>query len=706
MAIITTSRFARRSLALCVVAGGAVLWLMITLVNIQLVSPRKAGGISSGGMMEREVLLPQRGRIMDANEEILTNNMQSTTLIADGYQLNDPKTISWALAYSKALHSPLWEKATTEKEQEKLISAFRGKILAQAASKTNGSKEYNLAKILLSEPEAAPEGVNAAQQHLEKLYNPEKVTEYVQAHMEYAAKIIAPFLSNTSVDDIMETVDKNGWIPKKRIVIARNLSEEKAEQLRQAIQNARVQGFTFETSSRRVYAVPDCMTHIMGYVAQTEFTGPYPVALAGLEKKFDDQLLGHNGIREYRKDSRGRIIPSVDSRFKAAVDGLNIRLTLNMEYQTIVEEELDAALNFYTDATHKPRGCIIIVEPKTGSILAMASRPHYNLNTRAGLGEGAYHYAVQSLYEPGSTFKIVSVTAAIDTGKATFSTPINCTPYLIPGSRPVTDHPRFYSSLTVADVLKKSSNPGAWRIALRSGWTVYKKYFDLYGFSSRTGIDLPDETNSRCQDGNNFVNFSRISFGYSVMVSPLQIAMAYAAIANDGVRMRPRLVDGIYVDDKNFQTSPPVEVCRVMSVNTARNLKNALWHVTDMDGTAKKARVEGYNVGGKTGTAHKAIQGGYAASNYTVSFVGMMPIENPSFVCLIVIDDPTGKYGKPGGGSVCAPVFQKLGTRLAAAMNLPKNTPPSPSAIPDTRLTDAQPANPRPNRNRRQHTAP
>ena len=274
------------------------------------------------------------------------------------------------------------------------------------------------------------------------------------------------------------------------------------------------------------------------------------------------------------------------------------------------------------------------------------------------------------------TFKIVSVTSAVDSGKATFDTMINCTPYPVPGSRPVTDAPRSYGGLTVAGVLKKSSNPGAFRIALKSGWPTYKKYFDLYGFSSKTGIDLPGETNSQCQDGSNFVNFSRISFGYSLMVSPLQVAMAYAAIANDGVRMRPRLVDGIYVDDRNFQPSPPVEVCRVMSVKTARDLRNALFHVTDLDGTAKRARIEGYNVGGKTGTAHKVKPtGGYFENRYTVSFVGMLPVEDPAFVCLVVIDDPTSKHCHPGGGSVCAPVFQKLATRLAAAMNIPKNSP-------------------------------
>ena len=309
MITITKSRFARRSLVLCGVAGAAVIWLMLSLVNLQLVSPRKTSGVSSGGIIEREVLLPQRGRIMDANEEILTSNMQSSELIADGYHLNDPKTISWALAYSKAVHSPFWEKAATDKEKEKLVSGFRSKILGQAASKKDGSKEHNLAKILLEEPENGPEGVDMARKKLEELYEPEMVKEYVQAHLEYAAKVIAPFLPDMNVQDIINTVEKDGAIPKKRIVIAKNLSEEKAELLRQAIQNARVQGFRFETSSKRVYSVPECMVHILGYIAQTKDSGPRPIALSGLEKQLDDQLRATTASGNTGKTAAGASFP-------------------------------------------------------------------------------------------------------------------------------------------------------------------------------------------------------------------------------------------------------------------------------------------------------------------------------------------------------------------------------------------------------------
>ena len=214
MTTLTKSRFARRSLVLCGVAGAVVIWLMLGLVNIQLVSPRKTGGLPSGGILEREVLRPQRGRIMDANEEILTNNMHSSILVADGYHLSDPKVISYALAYSKAVHSPLWAETKTEKDQEKLVSGFRRKILNQAASKKNGSKEYNLAKILLQEPEEGPEGADKAQKRMEELYDPATVQEYVQAHLEYAARVIAPFLPDMSVQDIISAVEKDGEIPK------------------------------------------------------------------------------------------------------------------------------------------------------------------------------------------------------------------------------------------------------------------------------------------------------------------------------------------------------------------------------------------------------------------------------------------------------------------------------------------------------------
>lgn len=192
MTTLTKSRFARRSLVLCGVAGAVVIWLMLGLVNIQLVSPRKTGASPAAAFWNGGAAPPAR-RIMDANEEILTNNMAQLHPGCGRLPPERPKVISYALAYSKAVHSPLWAETKTEKDQEKLVSGFRRKILNQAASKKNGSKEYNLAKILLQEPEEGPEGADKAQKRMEELYDPATVQEYVQAHLEYAARVIAPF---------------------------------------------------------------------------------------------------------------------------------------------------------------------------------------------------------------------------------------------------------------------------------------------------------------------------------------------------------------------------------------------------------------------------------------------------------------------------------------------------------------------------------
>jgi cell division protein FtsI (penicillin-binding protein 3) len=458
---------------------------------------------------------------------------------------------------------------------------------------------------------------------------------------------------------------------KRRLVLAQNLTDDQVHAINEAIVQAHIQGLKCESSWKRVYLVPNMLTHLTGYVGQNQEGSRLLTGSCGLEQQLDGYLLGQDGVRETRRNQKGLLIASKDDRFKPPVDGRNVKLTINMNIQQIVEEELDKGLAYY----RAPRGTIIVIEPKTGDILAMASRPHFNLNTKENMQEGALNFAVQGLYEPGSTFKLVSVTSAVDSGKASFSTPIDCTTAPVPGARPVSDAPRSYGTLTVAEVLKKSSNPGAFRIGCRAGgWNVYKKYLKAYGFLDPTGVELPSEARSRIQDGSNFVNFSRITYGYAVQVTPLQVAMAYAAVANDGVRMRPRLVEGIYDrDGRLVERRDPVEVCRVMKKETAKNMRVALAGVAGEGGTARRGNVPGYQIGGKTGTAHKAKEGGgYYSDRYTVSFVGLLPYDDPAFVCLVVVDDPHPTDCHPGGGTVCAPIFKEVGTRIAATLNIPK----------------------------------
>ncbi len=661
----------------------SITWLALTVINIQTSELDKNQNVNDKEGLISEIILPQRGRIMDAREEILTNNQFSHILTVDGYQITDPKTICTTLGYAMAVHSDRWAKATTEKDKTKVARYFRSKLLAQALNDKEGDKEHSLAQILISE---TPAHSDSSPKQDDK-YLPEVVRDYQNAYLDYAADMLSPYLKGITREEFIAKVKKpDGSIPKRRVVICKNLASWQVEKIKEIINHGRLVGIRLEESSKRVYSSPECLTHVIGYIAHTAESGPYPIALAGLEKELDDQLMGRPGLRQYRKDNNNRIIPSKDSKFNDAVDGHNVRLTVNMDYQAIIEEELDAALNIYTDETHKPKGCIIVVEPKTGSILAMASRPHYNLNTRKGISEGAFHYAVQGLYEPGSTFKVIAATAAVDSGKAKFETRISCSPCTDHNVQVVTDKPRSLGDTDVAGVLRVSSNPGAYRIAQKAGPEIYEDYLLKFGLLEPVNIQLsgapkpqtqPLKTTSKDANGKEkithyWTNFSRISYGYATMVSPLHIAMVYATIANNGVRMKPRLIDGIYHNNGSFQHTPPEEICRVMKESTAKGLKDALFHVTDDNGTAKNARVPDYDVGGKTGTAHKTRPGGYYSDRYTVSFVGMLPAHDPRFVCLVVIDDPTTALHKVGGGSVCAPIFRKVATRLAAVMNIPK----------------------------------
>ncbi len=507
----------------------------------------------------------------------------------------------------------------------------------------------------------------------EKKYDKAIVDQYIRAYEEYAAKIIAPYLDDMTEEDFLQKIRQDGVERKlKKIVLSKSLPEDKVVQLKQAIHEARLLGFKFEATQKRFYSVPDCLTHVLGYVGQMKEGSSELSGVAGIEAKYDSYLSGTPGVREMKKGPKGQYIPFEGLRMKEAQHGKNIKLTIDMGIQTIVEEELDKGLAHF----HSVRGTIIVVEPTTGSILAMASRPHFNLNTKENMQEGALNFAVQGLYEPGSTFKVVAVTSAVDSGKATFNTIVDCNPKLVKGTKkPVSDAPRgALGFLPVKAVLWKSSNPGAYAIGLIAGWPTYKKYMEAFGFKTKTGIDLPSESKGQSQDGSNIVNFSRITFGYSVTATPLQVVMAYAAIANGGMRMKPRLVSTIYDSSGAvYEECKPQELGRVMKKETAAQLCSVLAGVTAPGGTATKAAVDGYKVGGKTGTAHKVREsGGYYDDKKTVSFVGIFPAENPAFVCLVVVDDPHPTDCRPGGGTVCAPIFKNVATRLASALNIPK----------------------------------
>ncbi len=724
--------FASRCLLLCVLVMAVSSTVAWQLVQLQVVDRHDRSSIAENELIEHEKLPAQRGIVMDRNEEILTNNIQSAELEADRYHLREITVVVDGLAYNQAVHDPKWNEDTSDAARRKLVLNHRAKLLRNAAARLTPEEKAELARR--QDPADAQ-----AKRLLE--YDAEVCEYYYSLHDKLVADVLYPFLSHVEIEekaadgstrkrfmtreDIVEKIAQpetvaynreakaRGEKPRNfrnKIVLAKGLPLDTAEKIRAALTQARVRGIVVQEDLRRSYVMPEMLSHVLGYVNHEN------KGMSGVESQFQSHLAGIDGMREYRHGSRGQILPNEDDRYMAPKDGLNLRLTIDMRLQTIVEQELDRGLRHF----RAPRGCMIVVEPKTGDILAMVSRPAFDLNTKevitpSGKKErgsvknsegqvenGEYNFACQARYEPGSTFKVVAVTAAVDAKLMGIQSWVSCDRFSVGGgSKPINDGRFNYGAQPVWGVLKKSSNPGAARIALACKWPLYRKYLQRYGLDKSAGIDLPSGGGCFVADGNNIVNFSRIAYGYSVSVSPLHMAMVYAAIANNGVRMKPRLIDRIIAADGSvYDECKPQEVERVMSEKTAADLRFALESVTDLKGqggrgTATRARIPGFRVGGKTGTAKKTKRtGGYYEGLYTVSFAGVFPIDDPKLVVMTVIDEPHPTDCNAGGGTVAAPIFRAAVERMIDVLNIAPSDPAAYEAYLAKLKEEGRPENP------------
>lgn len=730
--------FAGRSLLLCVIIILISSSIAYRLVELQIVDSRNHSRIAADELIDKESIPAQRGIIMDRHEEILTNNIQNAELVADRYHLREITVVVDGLAYNHACHDPRWENLKTDKERRKLVREHRAKLLENA--------EYRISREEKAALRAQIDTRDARSNRLLN-YDPEVCEYYFRQHDKLVAEILYRHLSHVQVEETLpepivqpstrrgrqnarnitppaprkrlrpitrqDIIDKiaqpeitahnaqaeaTGAEPKKytnRIILANNLSFDTADKIREALKAARIRGIVVQSSLRRNYVMPKMLCHVLGYVNHEN------KGMSGVEAYFHSYLNGVDGMREYRHNARGQVLANEDDRYMAPKHGLNIRLTIDMRLQAIVEQELDAGMRQF----RAKRGCMIVVDPKTGDILAMVSRPAFDLNTKELITHegsfargtvkdsqgntvtGDFNFACQTRYEPGSTFKVIAVTAALDKKLLNIHSYINCSPFSVGyGSKPINDRPFNYGSLPVWGVLAKSSNPGAANIALKAKWPNYKSYLEKYGLDKPVGIDLPSGGACLVADGSNIVNYSRIAYGYSVAVSPLHMAMVYATIANDGVRMKPRLIDRIIASDGSvYDACTPAEGVRVMSPKTAADLRFALETVTRgakengepvRRGTATAAAIPGYRIGGKTGTAKKVKDGGgYYDNLYTVSFAGVLPINDPKLVVMTVIDEPHPTDRNPGGGTVAAPIFRAAAERMIQVLNLPPSDP-------------------------------
>ena len=472
-------------------------------------------------------------------------------------------------------------------------------------------------------------------------------------------------------------------------VLKKGVSEEVFENISKIIKGQRqLAGIYFDLNFERVYPNGSLLAQVIGYLD----AGHDPKL--GIERSMEDFLRGTNGCRFLEEDQKGHELVQYRGLETPAKDGCDVRLTIDLQLQNIVESELDAACLEY-----KPKmAAAVMIRPQTGEILAMASRPTFDCNDpRSSTGEQQKNRPIVDMVEPGSTFKIVVTSAAVEEKVATPETKIYCEngAYSYAGHILHDAHPM--GMLTLHQVLAHSSNIGAAKLALQLGKDRFYQYIRRYGFGETTGIPLPGEIAGLVNPPYRWseLDITRVPMGQSVAVTPLQLVSAMSTVANGGTLMKPIIISEIDdADGRPVVNYSPVQVRRVISIDTSRKIVSALKDVVSKDGTAKDAAVPGFAVAGKTGTAQKIDpRGGYLEGRYVVSFVGFMPADDPKFTLLVVIDDPEMKEGKAFGGTVAAPVFAKIAKRAADYLGLQPTMPVEPPGLVDTpkKLTSTLP---------------
>ena len=419
-------------------------------------------------------------------------------------------------------------------------------------------------------------------------------------------------------------------------------------------------GIHQEKEYRRYYPTGDMTAHIVG------FTGVDDKGLEGVELAFQQSLLGHAGNRTVIRDRRGNIVEDVGA-LKPPQDGKDVRLALDSKIQYLAYSHLKTAV----ETNNAKAGGAIVIDARTGEILALANWPTYNPNNRQNLsGAQLRNRAITDTFEPGSVMKPFTAALALEKGKVRFDTIINCAPgRMTIGSATISDaHP--HGALSVAQVIQKSSNIGTAKIALGFPPKEMWEMFDSIGFGQAPNLGFPGEVNGRLRPWKNWrpIEQATMSYGHGIAVSLVQLARAYTVFAHDGELMPLSL---IRVDET------PVRGVRVFSPQTMREVRAMLEMAVQPEGTAPKARVPGYRVGGKTGTAYK-VEGGVYARKYVASFVGIAPVSEPRLVVAVMIDEPSG--GAHYGGDVAGPAFSSITGGALRTMGVP---PDAPLQVPD-----------------------
>ena len=414
----------------------------------------------------------------------------------------------------------------------------------------------------------------------------------------------------------------------------------------------KISGVQGEREYQRFYPAGEVAAQLVG------FTNVDDQGIAGLELAYDDWLKGVPGKKQYIKDLHGEVVRDIGV-LQPAHPGKGLTLSIDLRLQYLQHRELQKAVI----AAGAESGSVVTLDAHTGEVLAMVNYPGYNPNSRESAKAASMrNRAMTDVYEPGSTMKTLTLVAALESGRFTTQTMIDTSPGRIRVGPKVYPDPRNYGLISVSRIIEKSSQVGVTKIALDLGHEPIREVFARFGIGRPPGTGFPGESAGLLPDRARWYATEKVSlaFGYGITATPLQLARAYSAFANDGV-IQPVSLLALEGEIEKGE--------RVVSPQIAREVLGVLHAVTGEYGTAKKARVPGYPVGGKTGTVHKVGPAGYIDDQYVALFAGIAPVDNPRVVTVVVINGPQGEAY--GGGAVAAPVFSAVTRGALRLLNVP-----------------------------------
>ena len=414
----------------------------------------------------------------------------------------------------------------------------------------------------------------------------------------------------------------------------------------------RIRGVFGEREYRRFYPAGEVAAHLVG------FTNVDDEGIGGLELAYNDWLSGASGKKKIIKDLHGEVVRDIGV-LEEAHPGKGLTLSIDLRLQYLQHRELQKAIALNGAAS----GSIVTLDARTGEVLAMVNYPVFNPTNRKGMKPAHMrNRAMTDVYEPGSTMKALTLVAALESGKYTTETMIDTTPGTIRVGRKLLRDPRNYGEISVSRIVEKSSQVGITKMAQTIGHEPIWNVFNRFGIGQPPGTGFPGESGGLLPNRPKWHAIEKVTlaFGYGLTASPLQLAHAFSVFANEGARQPISL---LALEGEQLPADP------VITPELARKVLQVLHRVTGENGTARKARIPGYAVGGKTGTVHKVGAGGYIKDQYVALFAGVAPIDNPRIVTVVVINEPKGEAH--GGGSVAAPVFSRVVEGALRLLNIP-----------------------------------